>query len=132
MHADLLNSAIMGFAAITRDWIDAWNSRDLDRIMAHYCDDVELVSPIVIQLTGRSDATVRGMAMLRECFARGWKAYPALRFDFIRLYPGVRSCVVEYRSINGLISAELTGFDAKGKIPRVLAHYALPEHDANA
>lgn len=100
--------------------------------MAHYADDVELVSPIVIKLTGRSDGTVRGKAMLREHFARGLEAYPALCFDFIRLYPGVRSCVVEYRSINGLVSAEMMEFDAKGKISRVLAHYAVPERVANA
>jgi len=48
----------INFGAHTQEWIDAWNSHDLNRIMAHYCDDVELVSPIVIKLTGRSDATV--------------------------------------------------------------------------
>jgi len=122
----------MDFAAHAQDWIDAWNSHDLDRIMANYNDDVELVSPIAIKLTGRRDGTVRGKAMLREYFARGLEAYPALRFDFIRLYPGVRSCVVEYHSINGWMSAEVMEFDAKGKISRVLAHYAVPEHDANA
>jgi hypothetical protein len=121
----------MDYEAHAQDWIDSWNNHDLDRIMAHYCDDAELVSPIVIKLTGRSEGTVHGKAALRDYFARGLAAYPKLRFDFIRLYPGVRSCVVEYRSINGLISAELMEFDAKGKISRVLAHYAGPERDAN-
>lgn len=116
----------MDFAGHAQDWIDAWNSHDLNRIMAHYCDDVELVSPIVIKRTGRSDGTVCGKAMLREYVARGLEAYPALRFDFIRLYRGVRSCVVEYRGINGLMSAELMEFDAKGKISCVLGHYAVP------
>ena len=125
-------STTMDFAVIAQDWIDAWNRHDLDRIMAHYCDDVELVSPIVIRLTGHSDGTVRGKAILREYFARGLETYPALRFDFIRLYPGVQRCVVEYRSLNGLMSAELMEFDAKGKISRVLAHYAVPERDAKS
>ena len=114
----------INFGAHTQEWIDAWNSHDLNRIMAHYCDDVELVSPIVIKLTGRSDATVCGKAALRDYFALGLQAYPSLRFDFIRLYPGVRSCVVEYRSVNGLFSAELMEFDAHGKVRRVLAHYS--------
>jgi len=127
-----MNSTTMDFSAVAQDWIDAWNSHDLDRIVAHYSDDVELVSPIVIQLTGRSDGTVRGKAMLREYFACGLEAYPALRFDFMRLYPGVRSCVVAYRSIIGLVSAEMMEFDAMGKISRVLAHYAVPERDPNA
>jgi hypothetical protein len=52
------------------------------------------------------------------------KAYPTLRFDFIRLYAGVQSCIVEYHSINGMRTAELMEFDAQGKVRRVLAHYA--------
>jgi len=130
MRADFMIPTTIDFATHAQDWIAAWNGHDLNRIMVHYSDDVELVSPMVIKLTGRSDSTVRGKAMLREYFARGLEAYPGLRFDFIRFYPGVRSCVVEYRSINGLMSAELMEFDAKGKISRVLAHYAAPECNA--
>ena len=32
------------------DWIEAWNSHDLDRIMTHYAEDLVLVSPIAAQL----------------------------------------------------------------------------------
>jgi len=112
------------FAAHAQEWIAAWNAHDLERILAHYSDDVELSSPLVAKLTGRSEVTIRGKAALRDYFARGLQAYPNLRFDFIRLYPGVRSCVAEYRSVNGLLSAELMEFDAQGKVRRVLAHYS--------
>jgi hypothetical protein len=82
-----------------------------------------LISPIVIKLTGQSDGSVRGKAALRDYFARGLRAYPRLRFDFIRLYPGVRSCVLEYHSIHGLGTAELMEFNERGKVQRVVAHY---------
>ena len=111
------------FASQAPDWIAAWNAHDLERIMAHYADDVELISPIVIRLTGRSNGSVRGKTALRDYFARGLQAYPALRFDFVRLYGGIRSCVLEYHSINGLRTAELMEFDECGKVRRVLAHY---------
>ena len=112
------------FTARTQEWIAAWNAHDLERILLHYADDVELVSPLVAKLTGRSEASVRGKAALRDYFARGLRAYPTLRFDFVRLYAGVRSCVLEYHSINGLRSAEVLEFDEQGKVRRVLAHYA--------
>jgi len=111
------------FAGHAQEWIAAWNAHDMERIMAHYADDVELISPIVIKLTGQSDGSVRGKTALRDYFARGLQAYPALRFEFVRLYPGVRSCVLEYHSINGLRTAELMEFDKHGKVRRVLAHY---------
>ena len=47
-----------------QDWVDAWNSHDLERILAHYDDQVLLVSPIALKLLG-GDGTVRGKAALR-------------------------------------------------------------------
>jgi hypothetical protein len=106
-----------------QEWIAAWNARDLERILAHYANEVELVSPFVAKLTGGSGGVVCGKAALRDYFARGLEAFPTLRFDFIRLYEGVRSCVLEYRSVNGLRAAEMMEFDGEGKVRRVLAHY---------
>ena len=106
-----------------QEWIAAWNAHDLEQILTHYADDVELTSPFVAKLTGQSEDSVRGRAALRDYFARGLQAYPTLRFDFVRLYSGVRSCVVEYHSVNGLRTAELMEFDESGKVRRVLAHY---------
>lgn len=111
------------FAAHAREWIADWNAHDLERILTHYADDVELISPFVAKLTGQIDGSVRGKAALRDYFARGLQAYPSLRFDFIRLYPGVRSCVLEYRSVDDLCTAELMEYDERGKVRRVLAHY---------
>jgi len=111
------------FATFASEWIAGWNAHDLGRILAHYSEDVELVSPFVGRLTGQGDGLVRGKAALRDYFARGLEAYPALRFELMRVYPGVRSCVLEYRSVNGLRAAETIEFDKEGKVRRVLAHY---------
>lgn len=118
----------LDFTSHAQEWITAWNAHDLERILAHDTDDVELISPFVARLTGRSEVSVRGKTALRDYFARGLQAYPTLRFDFIRLYAGVRSCVLEYHSINDLRTAELMEFDAQGKVRRVLAHYAGDAH----
>ena len=137
MAAQTVNGLITGgtdkvtldFAGHSQDWLAAWNAHDLERILAHYAEDVELISPFVARLTGRSEGVLRGKAALRDFFARGLNAYPPLRFEFIRLYPGVRNCVLEYRSVNGLLAAELMEFDEQGKVRRVLAHYADDARD---
>ena len=116
------------FQALTQHLLAAWNAHDLERILNHYADDAGLVSPFVARLTGRSDGTLCGKAALRDYFSRALKAYPTLRFEFIRLYPGCSSCVLEYRSVNGLRAAELMEFNEQGKVRRVLAHY-LDEAD---
>ncbi len=119
------------FNGCAQEWIAAWNAHDLERILAHYADDAELVSPFVAKLTGPSDGSLRGKAALRDYFARGWKTYPRLRFEFIRLHSGVRSCVLEYRSVNGLRAAETMEFDSQGKVRRVLAQYTEDSSGGN-
>ena len=119
------------FVSHAHEWIGAWNSHDLHRILAYYADDVELISPFVAALTGQKDGVVRGKPALRDYFARALKEFPTLQFKLIRIYPGVRSCVLEYRSVKGLRTAEMMEFDEQGKVRRAVAHY-YDERQANA
>lgn len=52
-------------------WVAAWNTHDLDLIMAHYEESVELTSPVAAQLLGIPDGKVVGKASLRAYFRRG-------------------------------------------------------------
>jgi ketosteroid isomerase-like protein len=112
---------------IAREWLDAWNAHDLERILAHYHPEVEFTSPFVAQLAGREDGTLRGISQLRDYFGRALAAYPDLRFTEARVLTGVRSLVLHYRSVNGFRAAETMELGEKGLVVRVLAHYAPPE-----
>ena len=111
------------FERHAQEWIAAWNEHDLEQILKHYADDVEFHSPFASKLTGRSSGTIQGKAALRDYFKRALDAYPTLHFEFLCLYAGVRSYVLEYRSVNNLIAAEVLEFNPSGKIQKVLAHY---------
>lgn len=102
----------------------AWNSHDVERIVSHYSEDVELVSPFVARLTGDPGGSVRGREALRAYVGKGLARFPDLRFTLYKSLPGVRSLVIYYRSVNNLLAAEVLELDAGGKICRVLAHYA--------
>ena len=106
-----------------QDWIDAWNSHDLERILAHYDDEVLLVSPVALKLLA-GDGTVRGKAALREYFLRGLAAFPDLRFDLIDAFWGVETIVVYYvNNVRGSKTAEVMLLNAAGKIRHVWANY---------
>ena len=32
-----------------QEWIDSWNSHDLDRILSHLSDDFEMKSPLILE-----------------------------------------------------------------------------------
>lgn len=109
---------------LASDWIAAWNSHDLDAILAHYDDAVELTSPIAAQLLGRPDGKVIGKAALRAYFQLGLTAYPDLHFQLHNVLCGLNSIVLYYTNQKGTHSAEFMELSPTGKVARVVANYS--------
>jgi len=109
---------------LANDWVAAWNSHDLDSIMTHYEDGVELTSPAAAQLLGTSDGKVAGKANLRAYFQRGLEAYPELHFRLEDVLWGVNSVVLYYANQKGTHTGEFMELSANGKIARVVANYS--------
>ena len=114
------------------EWISAWNSHDLERILGHYTEDVEVTSPLVEAVLGPGQVTVRGKAALRAYWGRALARFPDLRFVLYRAYAGCGSLVLHYQSVQGLVGAECMELDQDGRVRRVLAHYALGPDPAAA
>ena len=111
-------------AAFAAGWIEAWNSRELERILKHYARDIEFTSPFVSQMLNVSHDTARGIALLRVYFTRALNAYPDLQFTLHRVYSGAQSLVIEYQSVSDRLAAEMMEFNDSGLVVRVNAHYA--------
>jgi predicted ester cyclase len=105
------------------DWIAAWNAHDLDLIMTHYDDAVELTSPVAARLLEKPDGKVTGKANLRGYFQRGLKAYPELHFRLEDVLWGVNSVVLCYTNQKGTRTGEFMELSATGKVVRVVANY---------
>ncbi len=106
---------------LANQWVAAWNAHDLDLIMTHYDDAVELTSPVAAQLLGTSEGKVIGKANLRAYFQRGLSAYPELRFGLEDVLWGVNSVVLYYTNHKGTRTAEFMELSAMGKVVRVVA-----------
>ncbi|HEY8120600.1 MAG TPA: nuclear transport factor 2 family protein [Myxococcota bacterium] len=105
-------------------WVAAWNAHDLDAILSHYRDDVEIASPVVVQLLGTPDGRVVGKPALRAYFARGLAAFPELRFDLKGVFVGTDTVVLYYANQRGTHTAEVMELDANGKVTRMRATYS--------
>ena len=109
--------------AFAHDWIDAWNAHDLDRILAHYADEVQLTSPIARRF-GDGSGVIRGKSALGEYFRQGLQTYPDLRFDFLDVLWGLETIVMRYvNSVSGGPSAEVMLFNKGNKVTQVWANY---------
>ena len=111
--------------SFARDWIDAWNSHDLDAILSHYADDVVLTSPVAAKLLGDPSGRVEGSAALRAYFRRGLEAYANLHFELLDVMQGLSSVVLCYRNQNGTKTAEFMELSREGKVVRVVANYSV-------
>ena len=109
---------------LANHWVAAWNSHDLDLILTHYEESVELTSPAAARLLGTSDGRVVGKANLRAYFQRGLEAYPELHFRLEDVLSGVNSVVLYYTNQKGTHTAEFMELSATGKVARVVANYS--------
>lgn len=105
------------------DWYAAWNSHDLDRVLAHYADTIRFYSPFAVALAPGSNGLVEGKAALRRYFAAALAKYPDLRFEPLETLTGAGSTVLRYRSVAGKTAAEMFVVDATGLVVEVRAHY---------
>jgi hypothetical protein len=108
-----------GFA---EDWIAAWNSHDLERILSHYTDDFEMSSPVIVEFMGEPSGMLKGKVAVREYWSRALARIPDLHFDLLEVFVGASSIVIHYRGPRGS-SAEAFWFNDAGKVHRAAAHY---------
>jgi hypothetical protein len=105
------------------EWIDAWNSHDLDRILGHYTEDFTMASPRIAVVAGEPSGVLRGRQAVGAYWKRALALAPELRFELLATFVGADSLVLHYRGVRGP-AAEVFFFDADGRVSRAAAHYA--------
>ena len=110
-----------------KEWLDAWNSQDLDKIMEHYSENFDFVSPIIQQMGINAEGKISNKKDLREYFLKALQKYPDLNFEFYHELKGAHSIVLFYRSVNNSLSAEYMELNNEGKVSKVRAHYKFDE-----
>ncbi|MCI0507805.1 MAG: nuclear transport factor 2 family protein [Gammaproteobacteria bacterium] len=105
-----------------REWVEAWNSHNLDKILTHYADDFEMNSPIIQQLVKEPSGCLKGKDAVRAYWSKALEMYPNLHFELLNIFLGVNSIVVNYKGHRGP-AAEIFYFNAGGKVAKAYAHY---------
>jgi ketosteroid isomerase-like protein len=113
-----------GFAErFAHEWIEAWNSHDLDRILAHYSEDFEFSSPKIVELMGEPSGRLAGKAAIRPYWSKALARVPDLKFELITVLTGIDGVVLYYKSVQGRLAAEAFEFDDRGMVRKSAAHY---------
>jgi ketosteroid isomerase-like protein len=110
-------------AALGREWVEAWNSRDLKRVLTMYSEDAEMTSDRIPPLGFGASGTVHGKDSLRAYWGKALTLVPDLRFTLIDTYVSPDSIVVFYENERGNKICEYLRLDDAGKIRQGSANH---------
>lgn len=108
---------------LAQEWIESWNSHNIDNIMVHYAENVDFTSPLIVQILNKPDGRLVGKAILKDYFLKGLTAYPDLKFELYHVLAGVNSIVIYYKSVKNLIAAEVLILNEEGLVKECICHY---------
>ena len=112
-----------------RNWVDAWNRKDVNAVLSHYVEDAIFVSPKAANFVGNS--MVRGKQALANYWQLAAKKIDKIEFTLDRIAwdSTAKELVVFYEAdLNGVRSraAEAMTFDAAGRQLSGEALYGAP------
>lgn len=121
----------MTHARLVQDWLEGWNTRNLDLMMSHYAEDAVFISPSVLVSQPGSDGQVRGKAAIRELYRGALERFPKLRFEIEDVIERPYGVIVLYKKIG--VFAERPGLTVEvfetsdGLVRRNVVYWGLEE-----
>ncbi len=112
-----------GALEFAEEWIAAWNSHDLNRILSHYSGNFEMTSPFIAKLCNEPSGRLKGRNKVGEYWRKSLTRMPDLRFELLDVIAGASSLTIYYKSVLNLSATEVLFFDEQGKVFKAAAHY---------
>ena len=106
-----------------KEWIDSWNSHNLDDIMKHYADDIVITTPMIKLAAGIESGSLQGKEQVRAYWEKALSKIPDLHFKLVEVTSGVDSVALYYKSVMNKMAIEVMFFDEKGLVNKMIAHY---------
>jgi ketosteroid isomerase-like protein len=110
-------------AELGRTWLEAWNARDLERVLTLYDENTVMTSDRIPMLGFDESGTVRGKDTLRAYWSKALGLVPNLHFSLIELFVSPDSVVVFYENERGKRICEYLRVNAAGKIVQGSANH---------
>ncbi|MEZ5502716.1 MAG: nuclear transport factor 2 family protein [Halioglobus sp.] len=107
-----------------REWIDAWNAHDMERILTHYADDFEMASPLIVERLGVPAGRLRGRNAVRDYWLPCLSLHPPLRFELIDVFAGVDTITLYYRHVGRRRVAETLFFNSAGQVTQGVSQWS--------
>ena len=105
-----------------REWIAAWNSHDLGKILSHYSDDFTMSSPRIAVVAQEPSGVLTGKTAVATYWQKALSLMPTLHFEHISTLIGADSVAIHYKGVWGP-AIEVFFLNEVGLVCRAVAHY---------
>lgn len=107
------------------EWVEAWNGHDINRILAHYSEDFQMSSPLIVLRGIDSSGRLKGKDAVTAYWQPALAEGSMLHFELIQVLVSVNSLAIYYRSnaSGGRFCIEVLRFNDEGKVMEGIAHY---------
>lgn len=107
----------------TQRWINSWNTHDLDDILSHYAEDIEVTTPMIKMALGSGTGTLKGKEAVGNYWKKAMEKNPDLHFELYEVTQGVNSVALYYKTIMNKKAIEAMFFNEQGKVNRMFSFY---------
>ncbi|SNZ02541.1 SnoaL-like domain-containing protein [Persephonella hydrogeniphila] len=111
------------YYSFVKEWIISWNTREIEKIISHYSDEVEISSPMIKKVGFSENGLLKGKENVKNYWKSALKRFPDLYFELIDYTVGENCVTVFYISVADLLAMETLWFDSEGKIKKVNVCY---------
>jgi hypothetical protein len=109
----------------TTEWINCWNTRDMDRLMAHYANDFSIETPYALKVYPDSGGIIKGKNNVRLYWDTALSRISELRFTALGTFTGINSISIYYHSSASNANViENLFFNEDGKVNKVCVMYS--------
>lgn len=106
------------------EWIAAWNSHDVDRVLAHYTTDFTINSPTALAVMPESGGFIAGKENIRSYWLAALSKAPNLAFELYGLFIGVNGISLHYvNTATNKAVIEVMNFNEDLKVVQVLVYH---------
>lgn len=107
-----------------KEWVDSWNSHEINSILSHYTDDFEIESPLAKKRFPESNGVLKGKIAIKKYWSIGLKLNPDLEFEIIEVLVGVNTISIFYlsKSTNKKV-IEMMKFNQHLKVTHATVNY---------
>lgn len=106
-----------------KEWLEGWNSHDLDKILSHYSEDFTIETSVALKLIPESGGKIKGKENVRNYWSKALKLNTNLKFEVKDILLGINAITIYYLNVTTNKNVvEILFFNDKMEVKKVVVH----------